>query len=354
MMIPTTTDISDRAHMMKVHHYHFGKDGGAEKFFVHLVGALGRRNVEQRAIIRPDRIWRPDVERYAKITESSFRNLSPDRLLLPIRASMMAKAERPDALMSWATRASRLMPAYRGCIKLSRLGDYPTNLSYFRNTDILVCNTPGIADHVRKKLGWDRGVEVVSNFTDTAAVQPASRAAFDTPEGVPLVMTMGRFVKRKRFHLLIAAMAAVPDAYLWIAGDGEEREALEGVAREHRLESRVRFLGWQKDTRAHVAASDIFVMPSSHEPLGNVIFEAWAQRRPVVSSRSEGPSWFMRDGENGLLVDIDDVAGYSDAINRLIAEPAMASTVAEGGYQTLLSQFSEEAVASAYIDLFKR
>lgn len=344
-MISGTTNISSEAYAMKVHHYHFGKDGGAEKFFVHLVGALGRRGVEQRAIIRPDRIWRPDIERYAKITESNFRNLSPDRLLLPIRASMMARGERPDALMSWATRASRLMPAYRGCIKLSRLGDYPTNLSYFRNTDILVCNTPGIADHVRKNLGWDRGVEVVSNFTDTEAVPPASRAAFDTPDGVPLIMTMGRFVKRKRFHLLIAAMAAVPDAYLWIAGDGEEKEALESVVRDNGLENRVRFLGWQKDTRAFVAAADIFVMPSSHEPLGNVIFEAWAQRRPVVSSRSEGPSWFMRDGENGLLVNIDDVAGYSDAINRLIAQPSMASAVAESGYQTLLGQFSEEAVA---------
>lgn len=339
---------------MKVHHYHFGKDGGAEKFFVHLVGALGRRGVEQSAVIRPNRIWRKDIAPYATLIESNFRNLSPDRLLLPLKVASMAKREKPHALFSWATRASRLMPAYKGCIKLSRLGDYPTNLSYFKNTDILVCNTPGIADHVRNKLGWTRGVEVISNFTDTDMVTPAVRASVDTPEGVPVVMTMARFVKRKRMHLLIEAMVSVPDTYLWIAGDGEEREALEALVRERGLGERIRFLGWQKDARPYVAAADMFVMPSSHEPLGNVILEAWAQKKPVVSSRAEGPTWFMRDGENGLLVDIDDTAGFARAINQLNADRALADRVAAGGYATLMQQFSEEAVASAYIELFKR
>ncbi|MBN7805996.1 glycosyltransferase [Agrobacterium rosae] len=338
---------------MRVHQYIFGKDGGAEKFFVHLVGALARRGVEQTAVMRWNRRWREDVEVHAKVIQSNFRNLSIDRILLPMKVLSIAKRDKADAIISWSTRGARLMPDYKGGIKLSRLGDYPTHLGYFKNTDILVCNTPGIGDHVRK-LGWTRGVEVISNFTDTTTVAPVSRASVNTPEGVPLVVTMGRFVKRKRFHLLIEAVAAVPDAYLWIVGDGEEREALEAVTREHKMEERVRFLGWQKDTRPYVAAADIFVMPSSHEPLGNVIFEAWAQNRAVISSRSEGPSWFMRDGENGLLVDIDDVAGYTRAINQLIADPALAARLGENGRATLVGQFSEEAVANAYIDLFKR
>lgn len=338
---------------MRVHQYIFGKDGGAERFFVHLVGALARRGVEQTAVLRWNRRWHDDVAAHARVIQSNFRNLSADRLLLPIRVRLLAEREKPDALISWSTRGARLMPAYKGGIKLSRLGDYPTHLGYFKNSDILVCNTPGIGDHVRR-LGWTRGVEVISNFTDTTAVEPISRAEADTPEGVPLVMTMGRFVKRKRFHLLIEAMASVPDAYLWIVGDGEEREALKAVVQEYKLENRVRFLGWQKDTRRYVAAADVFVMPSSHEPLGNVILEAWAQKRPVISSRSEGPMWFVRDGENGLLVDIDDVAGFARAINEVIAQPQLAASLGENGRATLVGHFSEEAVANAYIDLFKR
>lgn len=339
---------------MKVFHYHFGKDGGAERFFVHLVNALAKRGVEQTAVIRPDRLWRKDIENACEIIESNFRNLSPDRLLLPIRVRMMAERQKPDGLMSWATRASRLMPAYKGCVKLSRLGDFPTNLSYFKNTDILVCNTPAIGDHVRK-LGWTRGVEVISNFTDTEIVSPIDRATVSTPEDVPVVMSMGRFVRRKGFHTLIEAVSRLsPEVHLWLAGDGEEADSLKRLAADLGMTGRVRFLGWQKDTRPYVAACDVFVMPSSHEPLGNVILEAWAQRKPVVSSRSEGPSWFMRDGENGLLVDIGSVDGFATAIRTLLDQPVLASAMGEGGHATLMEQFSEEAVASTYIGLFER
>ena len=90
---------------MKVMHYHFGKDGGAERFFVHLVNALARRGVEQTAVIRPNRLWRKDVEPHARLIESNFRNLSPDRILLPLKVKHLARRERPDALFSWATRA---------------------------------------------------------------------------------------------------------------------------------------------------------------------------------------------------------------------------------------------------------
>lgn len=339
---------------MKVIHFHFGKDGGAERFFTLLVNALAARGVEQTSFIRPNRLWKRDIVDATQILESHFRNLSLDRILLPLKVKAMAEREKPDALMAWAPRASELMPAYKGCVKISRLGDFPTNLSYFKNTDILVCNTPAIGEHVRK-LGWTRGVEVISNFTDTEIVTPIDRASLSTPEGVPVVMSMGRFVRRKGFHTLIEAVSRLsPDVHLWLAGDGEEAEGLKRLADDLGMAGRVRFLGWQKDTRPYVAASDVFVMPSSHEPLGNVILEAWAQRKPVVSSRSEGPSWFMRDGENGLFADIGDVDSFANAIRHVLNDAALAASIAAGGTSTLMGQFSEAAVAEAYIGLFER
>lgn len=338
---------------MKVSHFHFGKDGGAERFFVHLVNALSRRGIEQTAVIRPNRVWRRDINNAVGVTESNFRNLSLDRVLLPMKVLRMARSSKPDALMAWAPRASELMPDYKDCIKISRLGDYPTNLGYFKNTDVLVCNTPGIGEHVRN-LGWKRGVEIISNFTNAERVAPVDRKSVNTPEDVPVVMSMGRFVPRKGFALLTEAVARLPGVYLWLAGDGEEMENVRKLAADLGVIDRVRFLGWQKDTRPYVAAADVFVMPSSHEPLGNVILEAWAQGKPVVSSRSEGPTWFMRDGENGLLVDIGDTDGFSRAIERLINDRHLADRVALGGSETLMGQFSEEAVANAYIELFKR
>jgi glycosyltransferase involved in cell wall biosynthesis len=336
---------------MKVMHFHFGKDGGAERFFVHLVNALAERGVEQTSIIRPGRIWRREIEGVTEITESHFRNLSLDRLLLPRKVMRMARNGKPDALMAWAPRASELMPPYAGCIKISRLGDYPTRLHYFKNTDCLVCNTPGIAEHVRK-LGWTREIEVISNFTDTERVRPADRAALDTPPDVPLVLSMGRFVERKGFHTLIEATARLPDTHLWLLGDGEERDNLQKLATDLGVANRVRFAGWREDARPFLAAADIFVMSSSHEPLGNVILEAWAQGTPVISSRSEGPLWFMRDGENGLMVDVGDADGFARAIERIANDRVLGATLAERGHETLVNQFSKEAITDAYLNLF--
>ncbi len=336
---------------MRIIHFQFGKEGGAERFFVRLINALARRGIEQTVVIRPDRLWCDEIDASVGVVESHFRNLTPDRLLLPLKVKRMIKAQRPTVLCAWATRASRLMPAHLEAIRISRLGDYPTKLDYFKNTDVLVCNSPGIAAHVRA-LGWDRGIEVISNFAELNRIQPIERAAFNTPQSAPVVMAMGRFVPRKQFGLLAEAIASIPEAYLWLAGDGEERSNIEKAAIRCGIAGRVRFLGWQKDVRPFLAAADIFVMPSSHEPLGNVILEAWAQHRPVVSTRSEGPNWFMRDGENGLTVDIGDVVGLAGAIRRLIDHPDLADHIAARGNETLRLQFSEESVVEDYLRLF--
>lgn len=338
---------------MNVHHYHFGKDGGAERFFVNLVRAFGKRGLEQSAVIRPGRIWRKDIEKLASIKESNFRNVSIDRFMLPISVAKCARREKPNALMAWAPRASQLMPAYTGCIKIARLGDYPTRLDYFKNIDVIVCNAPGIADRVRQ-LGWDRGIEVISNFTDTSRVTPIDRAVVGTPPGAQVVMSMGRFVRRKGFHTLIDAFAALPDFHLWLAGDGEEYGALKAQVADYGLADRVKFLGWLKDARPYLAASDVFVMPSIHEPLGNVILEAWAQGVPVISTRSEGPSWFMRDLDNGVMVDAEDPQGLAEGINILLSDESLAQRVRNGGNHTINTEFSESVVTSAYLALFHK
>jgi glycosyltransferase involved in cell wall biosynthesis len=160
-------------------------------------------------------------------------------------------------------------------------------------------------------------------------------------------------VKRKGFHTLIEAVSAVKNAHLWLLGDGEERENLERLAAELGVTDRLHFAGWQPDPRAHIAAADVFVMPSSHEPLGNVILEAWAMGKPVVSTKSEGPLWMMRDGEDGLLCDIGDVAGLAAALQRLSSDPGLREKLALGGANTLQTRFSQSAITEAYLALFK-
>ena len=334
---------------MKILHYHFGKDGGAERFFVHLVNALARRGVEQKVVIRPKRSWRSHIDQAAEVfAESHFRNTSLDRLWLPSRVKQMVKKWRPDAILAWMSRAGHLLPATSNCLRFARLGDYPDRLTQFKHADVLICNTPGIAEQVRQ-MGWSRGVQVVTNFTCTERAAPVARESLDTPSDVPLICSVGRLVPRKGFDVLIRALAKTPHAHLWIVGNGQEDANLRNLAKQLNVMSRIRFVGWKEDPRPYTAASDISAMASSHEPLGNVILEGWSQRVPVIAARSEGPSWLVQHEQNGLLVDIGDDEGFAQAFRRLCDEPDLVQRLVAGGEASLNGRYSEQAVVDNYL-----
>jgi glycosyltransferase involved in cell wall biosynthesis len=159
-------------------------------------------------------------------------------------------------------------------------------------------------------------------------------------------------VRRKGFHTLIEAIDGLPNTFVWLVGDGEEHENLRNEAQNLGVLDRVRFLGWQKSPAPYLAACDVFCMPSVHEPLGNVILEAWGSGKPVVSSRSEGPTWFMKDERDGLLFDIEDAKQLRAALQRLRGNPQLIQQIADGGRATLNAQFSKQSVTDSYLKLF--
>jgi glycosyltransferase involved in cell wall biosynthesis len=158
----------------------------------------------------------------------------------------------------------------------------------------------------------------------------------------------------KAFDVLLEGMAQVPEAWLWLAGSGPLEAALRRQAAELGVAERVRFLGWRDDLPALAAAADMIVVPSRHEPLGNVVLEAWAQRRPIVAAASQGPSALIRNEESGLLVPVEDVAALAAAIRRVIAEPELAGRLVEGGWAAFQSGCLSCSAPAGYLELFER
>jgi glycosyltransferase involved in cell wall biosynthesis len=337
---------------LRVLHCHFGKEGGAERFFVNLAQAFARRGVEQRFVIRPGRSWEPDVAALGPVLRSNFRRGSPASFLLHLRAELLVRRWKPHAAMAWMPRAGRLLHPWPDVVNLARMGDFPRHLRHFRNCDVLVGNLPGIAVHCRT-LGWTRPLLTISNFPSPVTPRPVSRADLGTPPDAFLVVAGGRFEPRKGLDVALRAAAALPGAWLWLVGDGRERPALERLAAELGVADRVRFTGWVRQAIHHVAAADAFVMPSRHEPLGNILLEAWHAGIPSVSTRSEGPEWYMRDGVDGLLVPIDDHAAMAHALARLRDEPGLGPDLARNASARLADWFSEEAVVQAYLRVFR-
>lgn len=337
----------------RVIHIHLGIKGGSERFLINLVNGLAERGVEQIVITLPDRVWAHEINSSVKIYETRISRSHIARFFINRRITKMIDEFKPQAMMSWMQQASRWIPKCDDLLTAARLGDYPERLDPFENCDRLVCNTPDIARHCTE-IGWpDDRTDVISNFTVTQPCEPFPRAELDTPEDGFVILALGRLVGRKGFATLISALAETDTAaYLWLLGDGPDREDLLRQAEALNVADRVRMPGWIEDPAPYLAAADSFCIPSTHEPLGNVVLEAWAHNCPVVSTRSEGPSWLIEDNEDGLLVPIDDVAALAKAFNRLTGNPDLGPRLAAAGSEKLNREFDRALILDRYMDFF--
>ncbi|MEO0676140.1 MAG: glycosyltransferase, partial [Pseudomonadota bacterium] len=85
-----------------------------------------------------------------------------------------------------------------------------------------------------------------------------------------------------------------------------------------------------------------------------MLIEAWQAGIPSVSTRSEGPEWFMRDGVDGLMTEIDDVEAIAAALIEIRDNPPRAAEFTRNARTRLDEMFSERAIADAYIALLSR
>ncbi|WP_019631724.1 glycosyltransferase [Actinomadura atramentaria] len=164
----------------------------------------------------------------------------------------------------------------------------------YRATERLGTLTVAVSPTVAARLrGWgvpDSRIVTVPNGVDAAAFafDPARRAEIRAALGVAATETVvgcvGRLVPGKRTDLLVRAFAgaAVPGAWLVVAGDGPERGALERLARRLGVASRVRFLGDTADVPGVLAALDVYAAPSRQETFGLGVVEAMAAGLPVL------------------------------------------------------------------------
>jgi glycosyltransferase involved in cell wall biosynthesis len=316
-----------------------GPKGGAETFFVELVRALQRDGVQQEAAIRrhPERAA---ALRAGGVTVRELPFAGGIDPFTPFRLRRIAKAFRPDVAVAWMGRAAAALP--RGpWVNVGRLGGW-YDLKRFRSCDELVCNTRGIVEWCVAQ-GWPaERAHYIPNFLVWHPRDPMPRAALDTPADALVLLSLGRLHVNKAFDVAIRALAMVPNAYYWLAGEGELRADLGRIAREAGVADQVRFLGWRDDKEALLAAADLCLVPSREEPFGNVVLDAWASGRALIVADSAGPRKFVHDGEDCLLTPVDDAAALAAAIVRLRDDRDLCHRLAVNGYRRWQAEFTEE------------
>lgn len=334
---------------MRIVQFMVGSYGGAERFFVRLCGALASRGLDHLVIVNDDPELVASVRGagldHAVLSLSKFGGVA-DRMAV----GRICRDFRADIVAAWMNRAARRLP--RGpYATLGRLGGYYP-VKHYRRCDYIIANTPGICQSCVDQ-GWPQDrLRLISNFSEPFADEPVQAERFGI-EGNPFVVcALGRFDAWKGFDTLIEAMARVDGALLLLAGQGGGEAALRERVARLGIADRVRFLGWLDDRASLLRRADLCVVPSHHEPLGNVILEAWSAKCPVIAAASEGPNWLIEDGSTGRLLEPGNVEALAAALRQARDDIQARRGWAEAGYARWQDGFTEDVICGKYIDFF--
>jgi glycosyltransferase involved in cell wall biosynthesis len=329
------------------------RHGGAETFFVRLAAALQRAGETQRVLIRRD-ADRAQRLRAAGVEVDGLGFGGPLDLATQWRFRRAIAAWRPDIVLTWMSRATQLCPK-GDFVHVARLGGY-YDLKYYRRCDHLIANTRAIVDYAVAE-GWpaDR-IDYLPNFVPDIGTAKQFR---HLPGAAHRVLAVGRLHPNKGFGLLLEAVALTSEIRLTIAGDGPLRGELEQQMHDLGIADRVQLLGWRDDIPALFVEADLFVCPSLHEPLGNVVIEAWSAGLPVIATASDGPAALIDHEVSGLLVPLPGQPGggpaaLAAAIERLCHSPELRLQLAQGGRRAYESGYTEAAVVAGYRGFFDR
>ncbi|MDP3275074.1 MAG: glycosyltransferase family 4 protein [Deltaproteobacteria bacterium] len=203
--------------------------------------------------------------------------------------------------------------------------------------------------------GSGNGVDAAGRFAPKTVglhARALIREELNIAHDAPVVGFIGRLVRDKGVCELAQAWATVreacPDAVLLVVGPYEPRDPVPAAIRAQ-LESdpRVRMTGHRKDIPQLHAAMDVLALPTYREGFPNVLLEAGAMERPVVSTRVTGCIDAVRDGVTGLLVPARDSAALADALTRYLQDPALRSEHGLAARAHVLEHFASERIWAA-------
>jgi glycosyltransferase involved in cell wall biosynthesis len=181
-----------------------------------------------------------------------------------------------------------------------------------------------------------------------AAPSEVSPTEAGVPDGVPLVLAIGRLTEQKDHPTLLRAFAATrarhPDTRLAILGIGPLEAQTRALVTELGLEGAVLLPG-RIEIRDWLDRADVFVHTSRWEGFGLVLLEAMLAGLPVAATRVSAVPEVVADGETGLLVEPGDREALARALDELLSDPPRARALGEAGFLRAREHFSVERMA---------
>ena len=210
-------------------------------------------------------------------------------------------------------------------------------------------------ESLRKELVEGNGfpadrIESVPTGIDGERFRPgdrfAARSKLQLPGNKILIGIVATLRSWKGHRFLVEALAGLPDdVSLVIVGDGPQRAALEALVDNLGVRARTLFAGNQSDVLPWLQAFDVFALPSyANEGVPQALLQAMLTGLPCVTTHAGSIAEIARDGETALVVPVEDVPALRSALERLLADRAMAERLGAAARRHCLAHYSYETM----------
>ena len=263
---------------------------------------------------------------------------------VPGTAELVAHAARKEGVPYVVTYHAGALGGPPGLLSLAAgLHAWTFERSMLREAAGHIAVSPFVAENALRR----HSSEVVPPGVDTARFRPlgapvAGRVLFVGP--------VSRAYAWKGLSVLAAAMEQLPDSHLRIVGDGDlaERYRAQGAHVTGRVTD--------EQLIEEYNAASVVVLPSvtTAESFGMVLAEANACGRPVIGSDIGGIPSFVRDGENGFLVEPGNVQGLAEAIEPILQDADLAARMGSAGREIVGRDHRWPDLAARTVAVYER
>lgn len=173
-----------------------------------------------------------------------------------------------------------------------------------------------------------------------------------------LAGVIGRLSEQKGIDVFIHAIAGlheqIPQLKGIIIGDGEDKEQLQSLVRELKMEEYILFLGYQEHITTLIRQLDFVVMPSRWEGFPLTPIEVFAMKKTIIASDIDGINEIVRDKKNGILVEKDDVSAFSNAMESLMTDHNLKEQLENNGRYYYEEHFDYDSFIKQYHLLYQK
>ena len=228
----------------------------------------------------------------------------------------------------------------------------------------LVCVSHSVADHCRTKEGIPadklliipNGIEIPPRSTRNSLCW----SVLGLPEKSRVLLFVGRLTEQKGIVEFMTRVAPgllkrLPEHRLVLMGDGEQAAQLRGLTDQSTVAARVHLVGWQPRSMEWMRAAELLVLPTRYEGMPNVILEAMAVGKPVVSFDVDGVSELLGDGPTATAQVIQplDWPALSEAIFALANDRDLQVRCGQANLARVEQQFQLSDQLARYEQLYQ-